>query len=104
MKESEVIQIAGECGFSVNKAEALKLEASGRQYHRVQLDSGETKVLCYLNPDKGTHTKFLHISNLTVLPLLRPRDYCRLRGRDCDEVFGSSTDRRRSYGHEQCGM
>lgn len=74
MKESEVIQIAGECGFSVNKAEALKLEASGRQYHRVQLDSGETKVLCYLNPDKGTHTKFLHISNfLSTLGIRSPK-------------------------------
>jgi len=63
LKESEVIHVAKECGFLVNKAKPLKLEASGREYHRIHLDSGETKVLCYLNPDKGTHTKFLHISN-----------------------------------------
>ena len=66
MKESEVIHAARECGFLVNKAKPLKLEASGRQYHRIYLDSGETKVLCYLHPDKGTHTKFLHISDFLL--------------------------------------
>jgi len=66
LKESEVIQVARECGFLVNKAKPLKLEASGRQYHRIYLDSGETKVLCYLHPDKGTHTKFLHISDFLL--------------------------------------
>jgi aminoglycoside/choline kinase family phosphotransferase len=66
LKESEVIHAARECGFLVNKAKPLKLEASGRQYHRIYLDSGETKVLCYLHPDKGTHTKFLHISDFLL--------------------------------------
>lgn len=63
MKESEVIQLAKNCGFPSIKAEALKLEASGREYYRLHITSDATKVLCYLSPEKGNHNKFLHISN-----------------------------------------
>ena len=63
MIESEVIQISEKCGFSASKVEALKLEASGREYYRIISSSGETKVLCYLDPAKGNHSKFLHVSN-----------------------------------------
>ena len=63
MIESEVIQISEKCGFLASKAEALKLEASGREYYRIISSSGETKVLCYLDPAKGNHSKFLHVSN-----------------------------------------
>ena len=62
MKESEVIQLAKNCGFSVTKAKALKLEASGREYYRINLTPNETKVLCYLNPKNGDHENFLHVS------------------------------------------
>ena len=63
MKESEVIQLAKNCGFPSIKAEALKLEASGREYYRLHIAPDATKVLCYLSPEKGNHNKFLHISN-----------------------------------------
>ena len=63
MKESEVIQLAKNCGFPSIKAEALKLEASGREYYRLHITPDATKVLCYLSPEKGNHNKFLHISN-----------------------------------------
>ena len=63
MKESEVIQLAKNCGFPSIKAEALKLEASGREYYRLHITPDATKILCYLSPEKGNHNKFLHISN-----------------------------------------
>jgi aminoglycoside/choline kinase family phosphotransferase len=63
LKESEVIQLAKNCGFPSIKAKALKLEASGREYFRLHIAPDESKVLCYLSPEKGNHNKFLHISN-----------------------------------------
>ena len=62
MIDSEVIQVAKECGFIVSKVHALKLEASGREYYRITEDSGETFVLCYLDPNLGNHSNFQHIS------------------------------------------
>ena len=62
MIDSEVIQVSKECGFIVSKVHALKLEASGREYYRITEDSGETFVLCYLDPNLGNHSKFQHIS------------------------------------------
>ena len=62
MIDSEVIQVSKECGFIVSKVHALKLEASGREYYRISEDSGETFVLCYLDPNLGSHSKFQHIS------------------------------------------
>ena len=62
MIDSEVIQVSKECGFIVSKVHALKLEASGREYYRISEDSGETFVLCYLDPNLGNHSKFQHIS------------------------------------------
>ena len=41
----------------------LKLEASGREYYRLHFDKAEPLVMCYLDPKKGNHTKFLHTSN-----------------------------------------
>jgi aminoglycoside/choline kinase family phosphotransferase len=60
--DSEVIQVSKECGFIVSKVHALKLEASGREYYRISEDSGETFVLCYLDPNLGSHSNFQHIS------------------------------------------
>jgi aminoglycoside/choline kinase family phosphotransferase len=60
--DSEVIQVSKECGFIVSKVHALKLEASGREYYRITEDSGETFVLCYLDPNLGSHSNFQHIS------------------------------------------
>jgi|TARA_B100001094_G_scaffold129648_1_gene125557 aminoglycoside/choline kinase family phosphotransferase len=60
--DSEVIQVSKECGFIVSKVHALKLEASGREYYRITEDSGETFVLCYLDPNLGNHSNFQHIS------------------------------------------
>jgi aminoglycoside/choline kinase family phosphotransferase len=60
--DSEVIQVSKECGFIVSKVHALKLEASGREYYRISEDSGETFVLCYLDPNLGNHSNFQHIS------------------------------------------
>jgi len=60
--DSEVIQVSKECGFIVSKVHALKLEASGREYYRISKDSGETFVLCYLDPNLGNHSKFQHVS------------------------------------------
>ena len=62
MIDSEVIQVSKECGFIVSKVHALKLEASGREYYRISEDSGETFVLCYLDPNLGSHSNFQHIS------------------------------------------
>ena len=62
MIDSEVIQVSKECGFIVSKVHALKLEASGREYYRITEDSGETFVLCYLDPNLGNHSNFQHIS------------------------------------------
>ena len=62
MIDSEVIQVSKECGFIVSKVHALKLEASGREYYRISEDSGETFVLCYLDPNLGNHSNFQHIS------------------------------------------
>ena len=62
MIDSEVIQVSKECGFIVSKVHALKLEASGREYYRITEDSGETFVLCYLDPNLGSHSNFQHIS------------------------------------------
>ena len=62
MIDSEVIQVSKECGFNVSKVDALKLEASGREYYRISKDSGETFVLCYLDPNLGNHSKFQHVS------------------------------------------
>ena len=62
MIDSEVIQVSKECGFNVSKVDALKLEASGREYYRISKDSGESFVLCYLDPNLGNHSKFQHVS------------------------------------------
>lgn len=62
MIDSEVIQIAHECGFQISSVQPLKLEASGREYYRVIDQTGKSFVLCYLNPAMGTHAKFEHVS------------------------------------------
>ena len=66
MIDSDVIQIAQECGFQVNNVNPLKLEASGREYYRITNKSGKTFVLCYLNPSLGTHLKFEHVSKFLI--------------------------------------
>ena len=62
MIDSEVIQIAQECGFEITDVYPLKLEASGREYYRIIDKAGKTLVLCYLDPGMGTHSKFEHVS------------------------------------------
>ena len=81
MKESEVIQLAKNCGFPSIKAEALKLEASGREYYRLYITPDATKVLCYLSPEKGNHNKFLHISNFFFIEKIKS-----------PEIFYSNSD------------
>ena len=63
MKEEEVINLSSKCNFNATKAIPLKLEASGREYWRVE-DNKDSLVLCYLNPSLGDHLDFLKISNL----------------------------------------
>ena len=63
MKEEEVINLSSKCNFNATKALPLKLEASGREYWRVE-DNKDSLVLCYLNPSLGDHLDFLKISNL----------------------------------------
>lgn len=63
MKKEEVLELAKKNGFDAIKADVLKLEASGREYYRLHIDNHNSIVMCYLNPDKGDHKKFIHVAN-----------------------------------------
>ena len=63
MKEEEAISLSKQCNFNVLRALPLKLEASGREYWRIINNQDESFILCYLDPKKGNHSKFISISN-----------------------------------------
>ena len=63
MNKEEVLELAKKIGFNAIDVDILKLEASGREYYRLYFDKEESLVMCYLDPKKGNHTKFLHVSN-----------------------------------------
>ena len=63
MNKEEALDLAKKIGFTANQVDVLKLEASGREYYRLHFDNSESLVMCYLDPKKGNHTKFLHVSN-----------------------------------------
>ena len=63
MKEEEAISLSKQCNFNALRALPLKLEASGREYWRIINNQDESFILCYLDPKKGNHSKFISISN-----------------------------------------
>ena len=63
MNKEEALELANKTGFNAIGVDILKLEASGREYYRLHFDKAESLVMCYLDPKKGNHTKFLHASN-----------------------------------------
>ncbi len=63
MKEEEVINLSKKFKFNAVEAFPLKREASEREYWRIKNNLGETFILCYLDPNKGDHSKFIKISN-----------------------------------------
>ena len=63
MNKEEALELANKTGFNAIEVDVLKLEASGREYYRLHFDKAESLVMCFLDPKKGRHTKFLHVSN-----------------------------------------
>ena len=63
MNKEEVLELAKKIGFNAIDVDILKLEASGREYYRLYFDKDDSLVMCYLDPKKDNHTKFLHVSN-----------------------------------------
>ena len=73
MKESEVIDLANKAGFKVESVEPIVQEASQRQYYRIYTSDAEVQfddinnptifILCYLDPEIGSHNKTLAINN-----------------------------------------
>ena len=74
MKDSEVIDLANKAGYKVASADPIIQEASKRQYYRiytsedadVQSDdrnNPKTFILCYLDPQIGSHDKTVAINN-----------------------------------------
>ena len=63
MNKKEALKLANKTGFNAIEVDVLKLEASGREYYRLHFDKAESLVMCFLDPKKGNHTKFLHVSN-----------------------------------------
>lgn len=66
MKELEIIGLAAQCDYKAERAIALKLEASGREYWRL-IDGSKTFILCFLNPQTGNHEQFCYLSNMFIL-------------------------------------
>ena len=63
MKESEIIELTAQCGFECERAIALKLEASGREYWRL-VNKSESLILCFLDPLKGDHLQFTYLADI----------------------------------------
>ena len=63
MKESEIIELATQCGYECERAIALKLEASGREYWRLIHNSNHL-VLCFLDKSNGDHLKFCNLAEI----------------------------------------
>ena len=74
MKESEVIDLANKAGYKVKIVEPIVQEASQRQYYRIYTsedanvlyedrDNPKIFILCYLDPQIGSHDKTVAINN-----------------------------------------
>jgi aminoglycoside/choline kinase family phosphotransferase len=63
LNKEEALELANKTGFNAIEVDVLKLEASGREYYRLHFDKAASLVMCYLDPKKGNHNKFLHVSN-----------------------------------------
>jgi aminoglycoside/choline kinase family phosphotransferase len=63
LNKEEALELANKTGFNAIEVDVLKLEASGREYYRLHFDKADSLIMCYLDPKKGNHTKFLHVSN-----------------------------------------
>jgi len=63
LNKEEALELANKTGFNAIEVDVLKLEASGREYYRLHFDKSASLVMCYLDPKKGNHNKFLHVSN-----------------------------------------
>jgi len=63
LKESEIIELTAQCGFECERAIALKLEASGREYWRL-VNKSESLILCFLDPLKGDHLQFTYLADI----------------------------------------
>jgi len=63
LNQSDIYKLSGRLGYEPQNISPLKLEASGREYYRIQLADNKTVVLCYLDPKAGSHTKFIQLSN-----------------------------------------
>lgn len=74
MRESEVIDLANKAGYKVEIVEPIVQEASQRQYYRIYTskdaevglddrDNPKIFILCYLDPEIGSHDKTLAINN-----------------------------------------
>ena len=62
MKESQIIELAAQCGYECERAIALKLEASGREYWRLIHNSNHL-VLCFLDISNGDHLEFCNLAD-----------------------------------------
>ena len=62
MKESEVIDLAAQCGYECERAIALKLEASGREYWRLSYKPNNL-IFCYLEVSLGDHNQFCYLAD-----------------------------------------
>ncbi|MDG1948365.1 MAG: phosphotransferase [SAR86 cluster bacterium] len=62
MNQDKLKNITNKLGYVATEIEALKLEASGREYYRLHLNNKESLVLCYLDPALGSHNKFVRLS------------------------------------------
>ena len=85
MKESEVIDLANKAGYKVEIVEPIVQEASKRQYYRiytsedadVQDDDRNNPtifILCYLDPQIGSHDKTVAINNASPTRPIKSTD------------------------------
>ena len=63
MNEKDILELGERCGYPSHQAIALKTEASGREYWRLTRQNASF-ILCYLDPQKGSHAQFIKIANI----------------------------------------
>jgi aminoglycoside/choline kinase family phosphotransferase len=63
LNEKDILKLAAKCGYPSQRAVALKTEASGREYWRL-IDKNKSVVLCFLDPQNGSHAQFIKIANI----------------------------------------
>ena len=63
MNEKDILELGERCGYPSQQAIALKTEASGREYWRLTRQN-TSFILCYLDPQKGSHAQFIKIANI----------------------------------------